>query len=143
MLEAVKIAKVSLNGEVFSVRFGEPFACNSFTYYPVELEHDSSGLCYDGEPVEDIYPSVVATDNFCDDVWTFYCRIFGREPHEPAYAVLQPPQEPAKREPGTDVRLGGYCPHCGSPDRGYRRLVDSGGKPGMPAKIVCGDEWHK
>ena len=30
------------------------------------------------------------------------------------------------------------CPLCGSPDRSYRRLVDTG----KPRKPVCQDDWH-
>jgi hypothetical protein len=85
-----KVIHVSLDGENFAVRLGEPFEENPFTYYPLEVEHLSSGMSTDSfGPAESTDTKTILGEyGFAEDLATFYRRIFGRAPKDTRFKWL-------------------------------------------------------
>ena len=88
--------RVSLDGEAFLIKIDETMAESDggYTYYPMEILHESSGLRREDLSSQYNQPEEVYADyGFAEDLAEFYRRLYGRGPEATRFEVLDPPTE--------------------------------------------------
>jgi hypothetical protein len=91
----VKYGRVSLDGETFAIKIDEDKteSDGGYTYYPMEMRHESSGMMFDGTSQYAELAEVYADYGFAEDLMELYRRLFGRGPEATRFEVLDPPVE--------------------------------------------------